>query len=270
MLIDWFTVVAQAVNFLILVLLLRWLLWDRIVDAVDRRRARIRSEYDEAEQRRQEADDAAERQRQAEKEIREKRDEMLREAREEAEDQRRKGLERAREEIEEQKQSWQKGLRDQQEDFVEQLRRDLGHSTLEMARALLRRVADQDLEHRMVERFRTEATDLSDEDRGRLVGDTDEEPPELEVLSHWELDADDRAAVEEALRRAVGDETTVRFRTEETMVCGLRVKGRDHVLDFSLDRELERVGRRMEKRLREPTEEPTADDEEHAEEEANA
>ena len=48
MLIDWFTVGAQAVNFLILVWLLRQFLYKPILNAIDAREKRIASELADA------------------------------------------------------------------------------------------------------------------------------------------------------------------------------------------------------------------------------
>jgi F-type H+-transporting ATPase subunit b len=51
MLIDWFTVGAQLLNFLILVWLLRRFLYQPILDALDAREARIAAELADAEAR---------------------------------------------------------------------------------------------------------------------------------------------------------------------------------------------------------------------------
>ena len=48
MLIDWFTVIAQVVNFLILVWLLKRFLYRPILDAIDAREKRIASELADA------------------------------------------------------------------------------------------------------------------------------------------------------------------------------------------------------------------------------
>jgi F-type H+-transporting ATPase subunit b len=48
MLIDWFTVVAQIINFLILVALLKHFLYGRIIKAMDQREERINSRLEEA------------------------------------------------------------------------------------------------------------------------------------------------------------------------------------------------------------------------------
>ncbi|MEQ8493043.1 MAG: F0F1 ATP synthase subunit B, partial [Gammaproteobacteria bacterium] len=60
MLIDWFTVAAQAINFLVLVWLLKRYLYRPILAAVDAREARVMARLTEAQLREREAADAAE------------------------------------------------------------------------------------------------------------------------------------------------------------------------------------------------------------------
>ena len=60
MLINWFTVVAQIVNFLILVFLLKYFLYDRVIRAMDQREQRIQQRLQEAEEKKQEAEQEAE------------------------------------------------------------------------------------------------------------------------------------------------------------------------------------------------------------------
>ena len=55
MLIDWFTVAAQAVNFLILVWLLKRFLYKPVLAAIDEREKRITSQLQDAEQKKAEA-----------------------------------------------------------------------------------------------------------------------------------------------------------------------------------------------------------------------
>jgi len=55
MLIDWFTVVAQVFNFLILVWLLRRFLYKPILDAIDAREKRIAAELADADAKKAEA-----------------------------------------------------------------------------------------------------------------------------------------------------------------------------------------------------------------------
>ena len=50
MLIDWFTVVAQIVNFLVLVLLMKYFLYGRLIRTIDERQKRIVARFAEAEE----------------------------------------------------------------------------------------------------------------------------------------------------------------------------------------------------------------------------
>ena len=55
MLIDWFTVAAQAVNFLILVWLLKRFLYKPVLAAIDEREKRIETQLQDAEKKKTEA-----------------------------------------------------------------------------------------------------------------------------------------------------------------------------------------------------------------------
>ena len=61
MLIDWFTVVAQIVNFLVLVALMKYFLYERIVRTIDEREKHIAKRLAEAGDKNKAARDNAER-----------------------------------------------------------------------------------------------------------------------------------------------------------------------------------------------------------------
>ena len=56
MLIDWFTVVAQIVNFLVLVGLMKYFLYERLIRAIDEREKGIAGRLAEAERKNQDAE----------------------------------------------------------------------------------------------------------------------------------------------------------------------------------------------------------------------
>jgi F-type H+-transporting ATPase subunit b len=57
--IDWFVLLAQLVNFLILIYLLKRFLYTRIIQAMNEREAKIAARFDEAERLKREAEEAA-------------------------------------------------------------------------------------------------------------------------------------------------------------------------------------------------------------------
>ena len=84
MLIDWFTVAAQFVNFLILIALLKYFLFDRVVRAMEEREKRIASRMEEAERTKGDLEKERERYEEMQRSLEQEREEILSKARREA------------------------------------------------------------------------------------------------------------------------------------------------------------------------------------------
>ena len=111
MLIDWFTVVAQIVNFLVLVALMKHFLYGPLVAAIDAREKRIAARLAEAEKKNQEADAPVSSRCALEAEqLAREREQMLAEARQEADRQRDEMLEKARESVRALEAKWREDL----------------------------------------------------------------------------------------------------------------------------------------------------------------
>ena len=78
---DWFTLIAQIVNFLVLVWLLKHLFYGRVIRAMNEREARIAGRLEEAARTRASAEQEAELFRTRNRELEEQRDGMLARAR---------------------------------------------------------------------------------------------------------------------------------------------------------------------------------------------
>lgn len=98
--IYWFTVVVEIVNFLILVALLKYFLYDRIIGIADKREAKIAARFEEAELSRREAEKEVETFQTKQRGLDEQREQFIVQAKAEAENRRRELLEQARQEIE--------------------------------------------------------------------------------------------------------------------------------------------------------------------------
>ena len=146
MLIDWFTVVAQLVNFLILLTVLKFLLYDRILETMDQRRERFVEREAETERMLSEAADEAERIRADREDLEANWEEMISEARSEAAERRRELLEEARSQVEVREAQWMESLRDSQERLLDQLQRETGERAIEVTRHAVRDLADAELE----------------------------------------------------------------------------------------------------------------------------
>ena len=146
MLINWFTVVAQIVNFLILVVLLKYLLYNRIIKAMDERERKIQLRLKEAEEKEQAAEREVESLREKNRDFDEQREKMLAQAKEEAETRRRDLTQEARQAVTNLRLVWQEAIQREKESFIQDLRKMAATQVYAIARKAFEDLADAALE----------------------------------------------------------------------------------------------------------------------------
>lgn len=153
MLIDWFTVMAQAVNFLILVWVLKRLLYRPILDAMAERRRSVAVELEIAKHARETAESDA-------KEVRRKLDEvdrtaeaLLAEARRDVELWKTEALARIRIEMEERREQWFIALSRERLALSNTVRYRIGEQIVRLSEKILRDLSGEELEARALDGF---------------------------------------------------------------------------------------------------------------------
>lgn len=239
--IDWLTVVAQIVNFLVLVLLLKRFLYGPILSAMQKREARIAERLENAKFREDEA--AAERRRfeRMSEELESSRAQKLGEAREVADLEKRRLFEEARAEVAAQRDRWLDDLGREQDELGADLRSELGESAFGIARRALADLADSTLERQVVRAFLARWVRLPASDRAAFSGAGET----LRVSSAFELDADLR----ERLLEAVAPRAGIEFTVDAALVCGIVLVAPGHRLDWSIDSYLDDAALRLRDRL---------------------
>jgi F-type H+-transporting ATPase subunit b len=238
-LIDWFTVIAQLVNFIVLVVILKFLLFDRVVKAMAEREQRIQGRLDEAGQKRQEARESAREYEEKTQALERERRDRLQEARDAAEQRRKELTREAREEADRLRERWQQRVRDEQASFLRDLRRQAGEQVVATTRAALRDLANEDLEGAAVEAF-LRALGEDDETRKALRKASD--GGAVTVFTAFDPGEDRKDHILDALGNLLGDGTEVTFDTDDDLVCGLEVRAGGHALGWHVAGYLDRLG----------------------------
>lgn len=232
MLIDWFTVVAQALNFLILVLLLKRFLYGPIIRAMEEREARIAARLAEAGRMKEEAAQEAESYRQQNQELQETRAELLGQARTEAESRRQELLQKARAEIDEARARWQKALQQEQDVFLQELRRRTISQVHATARRALADLADTDLEthlaHVFIQRLQQTAED------GEVAAALRQAAQEIVVRSAFEISPELRQTILGVVQEQTQDDVEARFETAPDLICGIELAADGYKIAWSL------------------------------------
>ncbi|HUM71633.1 MAG TPA: F0F1 ATP synthase subunit B, partial [Chloroflexota bacterium] len=145
MLIDWYTVIAQIINFLILVLLLRRFLYRPIMNAMAERERKIANRLAEAEAQRLAAAEEIETYQQKNAAFSQERENLMREAQAEVAAQQQAWLAQARTEVNMTRTHWQKALAEDKESFLQAVRQQTGQQTYQAIRRALTDLADVEL-----------------------------------------------------------------------------------------------------------------------------
>lgn len=233
--IDWLTVVAQIVNFLVLVWLLQHFLYGPITRAMERREERIASRLREAVKKCEEADREAAGYRDKQSELDVQREQLLADAREEA-DQKRRALERkARSDVEQKKLEWLQQVEDQREEFLRDLRQRATEQFYTLARRTLTDLADAELEGQIVRKFIEKLTALDQGIKEKIATAGSKAGDILTVRSRFEMAANLRQHVTKIIHEEIlGAAEVIYEQTAETGV-GLELKAGGQTVSWNLD-----------------------------------
>jgi len=223
MLIDWFTVVAQLVNFLILVWLLKRFLYQPILKALDAREKRIAAELANADAKEAEAIAEREEYKRKNDEFDQQRASMLSKAVDDAAAERQRLLDAARKDADSLRDKQQEALRSEYQHMNEELTQRTQAEVFAIARKALADLAGESLEARMTEAFVQHMQGLNTEKKGRLAAMFKLPYQAAQVRSAFELSPVQHTAIEEAIKETLSETASVRFEVVQNLVSGLEL-----------------------------------------------
>lgn len=223
MLIDWFTVLAQVLNFLVLVWLLKRFLYRPILNAIDAREKRIALALADAEARKAEAVNELDEFKHKNDAFDQQREELLNKATDEARAESRRLLNEARDAAVALRIQRQEALRDEEDDLHQAISRRTQQEVFAIARKALADLAETSLEERMVDVFVHKLAGLKSGDKGLLVSALKATSGPVVVRTTFDLPPAQRTATEGAVKETLGMETQVRFETTPDLISGIEL-----------------------------------------------
>lgn len=234
MLIDWFTVAAQVLNFVILVWLMKRFLYQPILHAIDAREKRIADELADADARKAEASEERDEFERKNEEFDQQRNALMRQATSDAATEKTGLLDAARNEADALSKKRAAALLREQRTLHQQLTQNTTQEVFAIARKVLGDLAGQNLEQRMVERFARRIRDLNEETKAGLhksfVNSTE---PAL-VRSAFDLPAEQRAVIQSAINETLSAEIQLRFETAPDLVSGIELSAAGQKVAWSI------------------------------------
>ena len=234
MLIDWFTVCAQAINFLILVWLLKRFLYQPILVAIDAREKRIAAELADAATK--EADAMKERDEFEHKnrDFDQQRAGLMAKAADEAKAERQRLVEEARKAADALSAKRQETLRNDARNLNQAISRRAQQEVFAIARKALTDLASASLEERVGEIFMRRLRELNGEAKAGLAEAIKTASGPTLVRSAFDLPPEQRAAIQNALNETFSADIPLRFETAPDLVGGIELTANGQKLAWSI------------------------------------
>lgn len=246
MLIDWFTVAAQAVNFLILVWLLQRFLYKPILDAIDAREKRIASELADADAKRAEASKEREEFQQKNQTFEQQRQSMLTKAADEANSERQRLMDEARKDADTLSTKRLSELEAEQESLKDDISRRTQQEVFALTRKALQDLSGVSLEERMCEVLTKKLRDLNGEVTNELAASLQTGKQSTRVRSAFELSPKRRTQIQTTLNEAMSADVQIHYETVPELISGIELLVNGNKLAWSLNEYLDAVEMRAE------------------------
>lgn len=232
--IDWITVSAQIVNFLILVWLLKRFLYQPVIRAMDRREQQIASQLDEAQAREQKAEIKSQEYQVMLTELERTRDNILAETHAKAEQQKRQLLDEARREVNETREHWQRQFQLEKAEFLSNARNQIANTVQNIARNALADLADIELEEQIIASFINRLGSLDQRSQTLIQKSSRQSSEPVRITSTFKLDTAARKRLTHAVHANLVDGIEVEYSESAELLCGIALTAGEGQLSWNL------------------------------------
>lgn len=253
MLIDWFTVGAQALNFLILVWLMKRFLYHPILHAIDAREKRITAKLVDAAAKEADAQKERDEFQHKNEEFDQQRAALLNKATEEAKTEHQRLLNEARKTAEALSARHRESMLSDTRNLREALSRQTQDEVFAIARKALAELAGASLEVHMVDVFIGRLGTMPDEAKIAFAKALKTASDPAVVRSAFDLPAAQHESIQAAINEAFSVDIQVRFETVPNVISGIELSASGRKLAWSIADYLASMEKSVEKLLMEPS-----------------
>jgi len=234
MLIDWFTVGAQALNFLILVWLMKRFLYKPILNAIDAREKRIAKELADADEKRSEAQKEHDEFQKKNKEFDQQRATLLTKATDEAKAERQRLLDEARKATDTLSAKRRETLRNDAHNLNQAIVRRTQDEVFAIAHKALVDLATTSLEERLGEVFTRRLHEMDGEAKAGLAEALKTASEPALVRSAFDLPTEQRTKIQSAINETFSADIQLRFETAPDLISGIELTANGQKVAWSI------------------------------------
>ncbi len=234
MTIDWFTIVAQAVNFIILIILMKVFLYKPILNAIDKREKGIAEKLAYAQSEKGEAQKQKEEYGRRNKELNQQSDDFLKKAQDQAQAEKSRLLNEAREAADQLSNKRRVALAEEEKSLRKEISLRTQNSVIAVSRKVLRDLAGTSLEEPMVNAFNRRLSNMDETEKESLTAVLKKQAQPLIVRSAFAISSQLRTSIEASIHQVVGAQTKVNFELAEHLIGGVELNVNGQKVSWSI------------------------------------
>ncbi|MDP5205519.1 F0F1 ATP synthase subunit B [Alishewanella sp. SMS9] len=253
MLIDWFTVVAQVINFLILAWLLKRFLYRPIVDAIDTRDRHIAAQVADANNKKIDAQKLSDKFNHKNTVFDEALSSRMKDMNQHVQTKRTQLLEEIRAESELLRTKQQQTLQNELLSVQQALSQHAKEEVFDITRKTLKDLANVDLEQQMTAVFIERLNTLSDKEIKAFTAAFANAAQPLVIRSVFTLGNAERLAIETQLKQWLSISHEIEYITDNVLISGIELSGHGQKIAWSINQYLASLTHSVEQLLQKNT-----------------
>jgi F-type H+-transporting ATPase subunit b len=232
--IDWFTVIAQMVNFIVLVGLLWHFLYKPILKAIDEREKKIAAQLADAEAKKTEATKEQEDFKQKNEKFDQEKKDLMAKAEAAAETEHQKLLEQARTDATALKTKLDEAQKEAQDTLNHEIMQKTRNEVFAITRKALADLASVSLEEQSGNMFIKRLNELSEDEKKKFRDAFQCNKNPVLMRSAFDLPAKQQAEIKDAVNKILGADTPFQYKTSPELISGIELTANGYKLAWSI------------------------------------
>jgi F-type H+-transporting ATPase subunit b len=231
--INWFTVIAQVINFLVLVWLMKKYLYKPILQAIDDREKKIASELADAKNQKAEAKSEQDEFKKKNDAFDQNKKAMMDKALAESNEERKKLLDAAKNETAGVRGKLEKASKELQENLNDQIAQKTKQEVFSITKKALAELASTNLEEQSVNVFIRQIKEIKNKEKTQFINAFQSDSAPVSVSSAFDLPEKEQKNIKTAIGGILGTDIQYVFKTDPKMISGIELSTNGYKLSWS-------------------------------------
>lgn len=241
--INWFTVIAQIVNFLILVWLLKRFLYKPVLNAIDEREKKIASQLEDAATKKAEAKKDQDLFRLKNETFDRERSEKMNEVHQQIDFEKQRLFEEVRKESTALRLKFEDSFKQQEQEIADRLKQKTKDAVFKIASKTLSDLASANLEEQVVNVFIEKIKDLDGVAKSKFIDSIKNNEGAITIKSVFDLSASSKKELENAIEKVTGKQNDLQYRLEPKIVSGIEIETASYKLSWNIESYLDSLNK---------------------------